>query len=162
MDRDTFVARFGGVFEHSPWIAERAWDQGHVSDTGRAETVHHALCRVLREASRDEQLELIRSHPDLGLRQEAMAELTRHSRSEQHSAGLDTLDEAERTRFVELNRAYRKKFGFPFVMAVKGREKAEILATLERRLSSEPEAEFDEALAQIEQIALLRLREILP
>jgi OHCU decarboxylase len=162
MDRNAFVLTFGQVFEHSPWIAERAYDRGLPADADRADGLHRALCAVLREASEAEQRALIDAHPDLAGRLALAGRLTEESAREQASAGLDRLTDRERARFVALNDAYRARFGFPFVMAIKGRSKAEILAAFERRLDHDAAAEQRTALAEIERIALLRLKELLP
>jgi OHCU decarboxylase len=161
MSRAIFVELFGDVFEHSPWIAEAAHAAGLGTGQDSAEGLHAALVHVLRAAGRDRKLALIRAHPDLAGRLDP-ARLTGDSRREQRSAGLDGLDPDERARFLALNDAYAEKFRFPFIMAVKGRPKDEILAAFEERLAHDPEAEFDAALAQIELIALLRLKERLP
>ncbi len=162
LSRRAFVARFGNVFEHSPWIAEATFDRGLGAELDSAEGLHRAMCEVLRSAPRERRLALIRAHPDLAGRLARRGELTEASRREQASAGLDGCTDEERARFNRLNEAYRSKFGFPFVMAVKGRNRQEILEALERRLGNEPEVEFETALAEIEKIALLRLRELLP
>ncbi len=119
------------------------------------------MVHVLSGASHDQKLALIQAHPDLAGRL-TLADLTDDSRGEQTSAGLDSLTEAERDRFLALNDAYKRKFGFPFIMAVKGRTKQEILAAFEERLDHETDQEFDTAIVQIELIALLRLRDRLP
>jgi len=116
---------------------------------------------VLSGATREQKLALVRAHPDLAGRFE-LAELTDDSQREQASAGLDSLSERERYRFLELNDAYRDKFGFPFIMAVKGRSKEDILAAFEERLEHDPGQEFDAAIGEIETIALLRLKDRLP
>ena len=162
MDRDDFLARFGGVFEHSPWIAEETFARGLGPEADSAEGLHRAMCAVMRAAPRERQLALIRAHPDLAGRLARRGALTEASRGEQASAGLDACSEEEFARFTELNAAYREKFGFPFVMAVRGRSRQEILAAFERRLDNDPETEFATALSEIEKIALLRLRELLP
>jgi OHCU decarboxylase len=160
MGRALFLEIFGDVFEHSPWIAEGAHSAlGPETDT--AEGLHGAFVQVLRAAGRAKKLALVRAHPDLAGRL-ALADMTADSQTEQSSAGLDRLAPQERDRFVALNEAYKQKFGFPFVMAVKGRAKEEILAAFEERLRHDPEEEFDRALAEIERIALLRLKERLP
>lgn len=161
LDRDTFVGRFGGVFEHSPWIAEAAWDAGLPEDAGTAAGVHGALCRALTGADADRKLALIRAHPDLAGRLALAGGLTAESSGEQSSAGLDRLTADELARFTELNDAYTAKFGFPFVMAVKGRDKSEILAAFETRLRNDAAAEFETALGQIERIARLRIDDLL-
>ena len=162
LSRADFVATFGGIFEHSPWIAEAAFDAGLPAEAKDAAGLHEALCAVLRSAPRDRQKALIDAHPDLAGRLALAGRLTAESNKEQASAGLDALTEDELARFTGLNDAYRARFGFPFITAVKGRGKAEILAAFERRLDNDPEAEFAEALAQIERIALLRLQDLLP
>ncbi len=161
MSKALFVERYGDVFEHSPWIAERAYDAGLTTAQDTAEGLHAAMVRVLSEASREAKLALIRAHPDLAGRLK-LADLTADSRSEQSSAGLDSLTGEERDWFLTLNDAYKDKFAFPFIMAVKGRSKQEIQAAFEERLEHDPEQEFDRAMVQIELIALLRLKERLP
>jgi OHCU decarboxylase len=161
MSRAMFVELFGDVFEHSPWIADRAYDAGLASAQDTAEGLHAALVQVLSGATREQKLALIRAHPDLAGRLK-LKDLTADSQSEQASAGLDRLTEEERNRFLALNDAYRQKFGFPFIMAVKGRSKEEIMAAFEERLDHDPEKEFETAIGQIEVIALLRLKERLP
>lgn len=161
MSRALFVERFGDVFEHSPGIAEDAFAAGLSPAQDNAENLHEALTAVLRGATRERQLALIRAHPDLAGRL-APAAMTPDSREEQASAGLDGLDEEEREQFIALNDAYRAKFGFPFIMAVRGRSKADILAAFEERLAHDPEPEFETALREVEAIALLRLKERLP
>ena len=131
------------------------------SEHNSAEGLHGALMAILAEASSTEKLALIDAHPDLAGRLK-LAELTEDSRGEQSSAGLDALSDLERDRFLVLNEGYRAKFGFPFIMAVKGRSKEDILAAFEERLGNEPEAELQAALEQIGRIALLRLRDRLP
>jgi OHCU decarboxylase len=161
MSKRLFVELYGDIFEHSPWIAERAFDAGLTTAQDTAEGLHAAMVHVLSEATREQKLRLIRAHPDLAGRLK-LADLTSDSRTEQSSAGLDSLTEAERDRFLELNDAYKRKFGFPFIMAVKGRSKEEILDAFEERVDHDPETEFGTAVVQIELIALLRLKDRLP
>jgi OHCU decarboxylase len=161
MNRALFVELFGDVFEHSPWIAQGAHEVGLTSAQDTAEGLHAAMVRVLAGATREQKLTLIRAHPDLAGRLK-LKDLTADSQSEQASAGLDSLTPADRDRFLALNDAYRARFGFPFIMAVKGRSRDEILQAFEDRLDHEYEQEFHTAMAQIERIALLRLKERLP
>jgi OHCU decarboxylase len=161
MSRALFVETFGDIFEHSPWVAERAFDAGLSTGQDTAEGLHAAMVHVLSEATREQKLALIRAHPDLAGRLK-LADLTADSRGEQASAGLDSLTEQERDRFLALNDAYKRKFGFPFIMAVKGRSKNEILNAFEARLEHDEEREFDTAIVQIELIGLLRLKDRLP
>ena len=160
MTRADFLARFGGIYEDSPWVPERLWQAGLTATHDRLEGLHGALAAVVAEASRAEQLALIRAHPDLAGRAALAGEVTVDSRAEQASAGLDSCTPEELRRFQELNAAYKAKFGFPYILAVKGRTRGEILADFERRLGNEPEAEFTEALRQIDRIALLRLESL--
>jgi OHCU decarboxylase len=157
-----FVARFGGVFEHSPWIAERAHalELGPAHDT--AIGVHSALARAFRAASDDERLGVLKAHPDLAGKLAAAKRLTPESTAEQQGAGLDSLTDAERARFTEFNDAYQSKFGFPFIIAVRDHDRAGILAAFETRLGNDRDQELATACAQVERIALLRLEDMLP
>jgi OHCU decarboxylase len=162
MDRDTFVARFGGVFEHSPWIAERA----HAGELGphhdTAAGLHNALARMFRSGSERERLGVLTAHPDLAGKLAAAGRLTAESSAEQAGAGLDMLTDRERATFQERNAAYVAKHGFPFIIAVRDHDKAGILAAFERRIGNDRAAEFAEACRQVERIAELRLADLLP
>jgi OHCU decarboxylase len=162
VDRAGFVARFGGVFEHSPWIAEAAWDAGLPADSDTAPGLHRALCAVLARAGPERQLALLRAHPCLAGRLALVGALTAESSAEQASAGLDRCTPEELGRFQSLNRAYEEKFGFPFIMAVRGVPRQAILDAFEQRIGNDAVAEFATALEQVERIALLRLQELLP
>ena len=162
MDCAAFVARFGGIYEHSPWIAERAWalelGPAHASATGLA----NALARVFRAASHDERLGVLTAHPDLAGKLAQARRLTADSTAEQASAGLDALTDDERATFERLNLEYVGKHGFPFIIAVRENTKDTILAAFLRRIDQDTAAEFAEACAQVERIALHRLKAILP
>jgi OHCU decarboxylase len=161
LSRSQFVECFGGIFEHSPWIAEIVFDAGLGEDCGTAAGLHRAMVEVLRQASPERKFALIEAHPDLAGRLAETGKLTAGSTAEQASAGLDSLSDAERAEFRALNARYRGRFGFPFIMAVKGRSKMEIQAAFHARLGQPRAAEIQTALSQIEKIALLRLQEIL-
>lgn len=161
MDKETFVAKFGGIFEHSAWIAERAFDLELGPAHDRAAGVHNALARVFRSASYDERLGVLNAHPDLAGKLAAAKRLTAESTHEQASAGLDALTDEERTKFSALNAAYVEKHGFPFIIAVKDHDKASIIAAFERRIDNATEVEFEEACRQVERIAQLRLEDML-
>ncbi|MDX1103085.1 2-oxo-4-hydroxy-4-carboxy-5-ureidoimidazoline decarboxylase [Sinorhizobium medicae] len=161
LTRDDFIRRFGGIFEHSPWVAERAYDRA-ASAGLTAGNVHSALCNAFREASPADRLRVLRAHPDLAGKLAVAGELTADSKAEQASAGLDRLSPEEHARFTELNSAYIKKFGFPFIIAVKGLVKGDILAAFEQRIDNSAEEEFEAACAEVERIARLRLRSMLP
>lgn len=160
--RQEFVARFGGVFEHSPFIAERAYDAGAVEGDLAVKAVHAALTAQFRAASEAERLGVLRAHPDLAGKLAIAGELTADSRNEQAGAGLDRLTPEEHARFTELNSAYTQKFGFPFIIAVKGLNRHDILSAFETRIGNDAAQEFATATAQVEKIAWLRLSAMLP
>jgi 2-oxo-4-hydroxy-4-carboxy-5-ureidoimidazoline decarboxylase len=151
--RDEFTRVVGPVFEHSPWIAERTWER---SPFANVETLHTELSRTVQDASTEEKLALVRAHPELA----GGSELTRASEKEQASAGLTNLVKSEATKLQERNRAYRERFGFPFVICVRKTQKEAMLAALEERLQNSPEAELEVALREISEIARLRLADL--
>ena len=162
MDRARFVERFGGIFEHSAWIADRAFDlelgPAHDSATG----LHNALARMFRSASRAERLGVLTAHPDLAGKLAQAKRLTAESTAEQASAALDALTDAERATFEALNTEYVAKHGFPFIIAVRDNTKDTILAAFKTRIGNDTETEFDTACRQVERIAELRLKDLLP
>ena len=162
MDRAAFIARFGGIFEHSAWIAERAYDlelgPAHDSAVG----LHNALCRMFRSASVAERLGVLNAHPDLAGKLAAAKRLTADSTHEQASAGLDALTDAERDQFQTLNAAYVARHGFPFIIAVRDNTKAGILAAFQTRLTNDTATEISTACQQVERIAAIRLKDMLP
>jgi len=162
MDRDTFVAAFGGIFEHSDWVAERAhaFELGPAHDS--ATGLQNALARAFRSAPQDARLAVLRAHPDLAGKLAAAKRLTAASTSEQGSAGLDALTDNERDTFTRLNTAYTQKHGFPFIIAVRDNTRATILASFQDRLANDNKTEFSEACRQVERIAYWRLRDMLP
>jgi OHCU decarboxylase len=162
MDLQHFVARFGSIFEHSPWIAERAWalELGPAHDC--ATGLHNALARAFRVASGDERLAVLRLHPDLAGKLAAAKRLTRESTQEQSSAALDALTDAERATFQELNAGYVAKHGFPFIIAVRDHTKASILSAFATRTRNDTKTEFATACTQVERIAELRLKDLFP
>ena len=159
MDRATFVDAFGGIFEHSPWVAEGAYDLelGPTHDT--AAGIHQMLTRVFRNASDDKRLAVLVAHPDLAGKLAEAKQLTASSTAEQASAGLDALTDTERETLTGLNTAYTEKFGFPFIIAVRDNTKATIIEAFQRRISQDRVTEFAEACRQVERIAELRLIE---
>ncbi|CCV09867.1 allantoinase PuuE [Mesorhizobium sp. STM 4661] len=162
MEFEAFVHAFGGVFEHSPWIAERAYELELGPAHDSAGGLHNALCRIFRAATEAERLSVLTAHPDLAGKLAKARRLTAESAKEQVSAGLDALTDKEREQFSKLNAAYVTTFGFPFIIAVKGKTRQEILAEFETRIGNSRGAEFDTACKQVERIALLRLRDMLP
>ncbi|MEP3442860.1 MAG: allantoinase PuuE [Sulfitobacter sp.] len=161
MGREEFVDRFGGIFEHSPWVAERAFELELGPAHDSAAGLHNALCRMFRSASEAERHGVLTAHPDLAGKLAAAERLTAESTAEQASAGLDALTDAERARFTELNTAYVAKHGFPFIIAVKDHSKDGILRAFEARIANDTDSEFATACKQVERIARIRLEQIL-
>ncbi len=157
MDRQAFVARFGGVFEESPWIADAAWE---ARPFGSVEGLHAAMVRAVERAPRERRLALIRAHPDLAGKAAVAGELTPESTREQAAAGLDRLTPEQYERITGLTASYRERFGFPFVVCAREHTAGSIIAAAERRVDAEPGAEERTALAEIAKIARLRLEDL--
>ena len=154
MSRDAFVAALGGVFEHSPWVAERAFPDRPFANV---DALHAAMASAVRRAGDGERIALVRAHPELAGKAALRGDLTEHSSNEQSDAGLRNCSPDELARITELNARYKAKFGFPFIMAVKGYERADIIREFTRRIEQDRATELGECLAQIEKIALFRL-----
>jgi len=153
---DDFVSRYGGIYEHSPWVAERA----HLlleETVPNTELLVRLMADCVDNASIDTQLELIRAHPDLAGKAQVAGELTADSTEEQSKAGLDQCTADEFERFQSLNASYKEKFGFPFIMAVRESNRSQILDAFASRLDNDYNAEFETALQEIHKIARLRL-----
>ncbi|MFC3283825.1 2-oxo-4-hydroxy-4-carboxy-5-ureidoimidazoline decarboxylase [Litchfieldella rifensis] len=159
LDRADFVGRFGDIYEHSPWVAEETWDNGLTHDQDTPSGLASAMGAVLAAASAERQLEVIRAHPDLAGKAALAGDLTDDSTREQAGAGLDQCTPEELARFERLNDAYKARFGFPFVMAVRGNDRHAILAAFETRLHNSPDEERRTAIEQINRIARLRLED---
>ena len=159
MDRQVFVAAFGDVFEHSPLIADKAYDLELGPTHDNAFGVHSTLALVFRSAGEKQRLDVLMAHPDLAGKLAAAGSLTPDSTAEQAGAGLDMLTDAERATFTTLNETYMSKFGFPFIIAVRDNSKASIMAAFQRRIDNDRATEFGEAFRQVERIALLRLQQ---
>ncbi|MCE2517024.1 MAG: allantoinase PuuE [Alphaproteobacteria bacterium] len=161
MDKPAFMAAFGGIFEHSPWVAEGAFarELGPAHDT--AGGLHQAMVQAFRGGTEDDRRAVLDAHPDLAGKLAAAGRLTKESTSEQASAGLDMLTDDERASFTALNDRYKEKFGHPFILAVKGLNKADILAAFTSRIDNDHETEFNTACREVEKIARLRLEDLL-
>ncbi|KPU84150.1 polysaccharide deacetylase [Marinosulfonomonas sp. PRT-SC04] len=162
MEIDSFVGTYGGIFEHSAWIAKGAHglELGPAHDT--AIGLHNALCRIFRRADHTARLGVLTAHPDLAGKLAAAKRLTDESTSEQASAGLDALTDAERESFIAQNTAYTAKHGFPFIIAVRDHDKASIMAAFQTRINNDSGVEFETACKQVERIAHYRLKDLLP
>ena len=152
-----FLAAFGGVFEHSPWIAERAWPGRPFAD---ASALHAAMVSVVSRASRAEQIALLNAHPELAGKEAKAGTLTQASTGEQASAGLNALSREEMTRIESLNRRHHEKFGFPFIIAVRLNSKERIFSEFERRLGLDADAELAACLGEVATITRLRLADL--
>ena len=151
------VTLLDGIYEHSPWVAEKAYDLGLDSSVDQIETLHQRMSDILLSADHASQLALINAHPDLAGKAAVQGQLTEASTNEQAGAGIHQCTAEEFQRFTELNDAYKAKFKFPFIMAVKGSNRHQILAAFETRIHNSAETEFKCALAEINKIALFRL-----
>ncbi len=152
-----FVQALGGVFEYSPWVAEEAWS---ARPFATVDALHEAMMRVVRHRNTEEKIALLRAHPELAGRVARAGEMTRDSVAEQSSAGLDRMTEAEFARFDQLNTAYREKFGFPFIVAVRNHSKKSILDRFANRLDNAPDKEIETALDEIGAITRMRLDDL--
>lgn len=156
MDGPAFVAAFGDVAEHSPWVAERAAAQRPFASKSE---MAEAFGDEVREAGPAEKLALLRAHPDLAGRAALAGEIAAESRREQAGAGLDTLTPLEFARFTALNESYKARFGFPFILAVRGADKQTILDAFAERIEREPEAEMAMAVSQVTRIIGFRIED---
>jgi 2-oxo-4-hydroxy-4-carboxy-5-ureidoimidazoline decarboxylase len=158
LDQADFVRRLGGIIEHSPWIADATW---HERPFASVDALHAAMVGALASAPVDTQLAVIRAHPELAGKAAIRGEMTADSIDEQGSAGLTQCSPNEFARLSALNRGYNAKFGFPFIIAVKGLDRATIIERFVARLDNDRATEFNEALAQIARISRLRLAQLL-
>ncbi len=158
MERVAFVEKFGGIFEKSPWVAERAWDRKPFASI---DALHAAMVEVVKFAPLPSQLRLLQNHPDLAGKEAQANAMTASSVSEQASAGLNALSKAEMARISELNAAYKEKFGFPFIIAVRMHTKEGIFFDFSRRLRNDTQTEYLNDLQNVYAITRLRLDKLL-
>jgi 2-oxo-4-hydroxy-4-carboxy-5-ureidoimidazoline decarboxylase len=156
MSKEAFVERFGGIYEHSPWVAEAVWPDYAAGRLNRPGALAEAMRNVVEAATYDRKLALIRAHPELA----SKAKMADASVQEQSGAGLDQCTPEEFEAFQQMNSAYKIRFGFPFIVAVKGMTRQDILAVFQRRLANDPDLEFDTAISQIHRIAGFRLADL--
>lgn len=157
MTREAFVSHFADIYEHSAWVAEQAYDQGADEALDSVDSLQQRMAEILLQADKQAQLDLINAHPDLAGKAAVAGELTSSSTSEQAGAGISECTPEEFERFTALNNAYKAKFGFPFIMAVKGSNRHQILAAFEERIHNTPDQEFERAVQEINKIARFRL-----
>jgi 2-oxo-4-hydroxy-4-carboxy-5-ureidoimidazoline decarboxylase len=153
-----FVELLDGIFEHSPWVAERAYLLRPFSSLTN---LHEAMVHIVRQASIDKRLQLLREHPELAGKEAAAGSLTEASKREQAGAGLNQCSAEELARIEHLNQAYAERFGFPFIIAVSGLDKLQIIAAMEQRLEHTADEEFTTAIGEVEKIALIRLENLI-
>ena len=158
MDRSSFVQKFGGIFENSPWVAEQAWDKRPFANV---DAMHAAMVEVAKFAPAPRQLALLQSHPDLAGKEAQAGAMTASSVTEQASAGLNALSKDEMTQISDLNAAYKKKFGFPFIIAVRMHTKEGIFFEFRRRLQNDTASEYANDLQNVYAITRLRLAKLL-
>lgn len=154
MEPAEFLTLLGGVFEHSPWVAERAWSARPFDSV---HSLHGAMVHSMKAASEEQRMNLLCAHPELAGKEVRAGRLTASSTVEQASAGLDRLDDDELAQWAEFNSRYRSRFGFPFIMAVKSRSKEEILSSLRARLRNDAPVEVRTAMEEIGRITRFRL-----
>ena len=157
-DKQAFVARFGAVFEHSPWVAERAWEKRPFASV---DLLHQAMIQAAAQATMEEKLALVRAHPELAGREAKAGALTAGSAGEQGRLGFTSLGTEEFLKMQEINRAYREKFGFPCIIALRlHRSRDSVMQEMQQRLRNSPEIELNNALQQIGHIARGRLEKL--
>lgn len=160
LSKKEFLALYGGIYEHSQWIAEGAWSMKQGSNLDTAAGLHGAMKTVVDTADDEAKLKLICAHPDLAGKAAVRGDLTEESKSEQTGAGLDRCSPREFEEFQALNKTYKNKFGFPFIIAVKGLDRTDILDAFKRRATHDRDTEFKSALNQIHRIAGFRLLDL--
>ena len=161
LSKTEFLNLFGCVFEKSNWIAEDLYLSGIKNEYNNADGLHNSMVRIFRSSSHDKKLNVLLAHPDLAGKLAQRGELTIESTNEQKSAGLDQLTPDEFAEFKYLNTTYMNKYGFPFIIAVKGLTKIKILSQFKKRVNNSKTAEFNEACLQVEKIAYIRIRDII-
>ncbi|TYL47608.1 2-oxo-4-hydroxy-4-carboxy-5-ureidoimidazoline decarboxylase [Marinomonas sp. IMCC 4694] len=163
LNKADFISLFSGIYEHSDWVADALWHQkvqhpsGYFHDITSIKIV---MANIVENSTDEQKLLLLRAHPDLAGKAALAGELTHASTNEQAGAGLDHCSEEELAHFLQLNNRYHEKFGFPFIMAVKGATKAQILAGFEARTPNDCQTEFDRAMSEVHKIAGFRLADL--
>ena len=160
MKQEEFIARFRDVYEHSPWVAEQAWLRGLEAEHDTVAGLGALFREIVDNAGEQKLMVLVRVHPDLAGKAAMRGELTVESTSEQAGAGIDQCSEEEFEQFQQYNKAYREKFGFPFIMAVKGSNRQAILTAFGQRLRNGPDRELSQAIEEIHKIASFRLQQM--
>ena len=154
IDEREFVDLLGGIFEHSPWVAELVYDERPFADR---DSLYRAMTSAMQRAPKARRMDLLCAHPELAGKEAASGDLTAASKREQAGAGLDHCSAQELEKIRYFNRAYRERFGFPFIIAVSGLDRGQIIAAMETRLGNDIDTEFDTALGEVEKIARIRL-----
>ena len=160
LSREEFISIFGSVYEHSPWIAAQLYDAGIEQTFNNCQSLHVAMKTIVDNADRKQKLKLLNSHPDLAGKLAVNEVLTPSSAFEQTGAGLNNCSQDEFDEFQKLNKKYKAKFGFPFILSVSGYQRKEILEIFRERVNNEKTIEFAEALEQVHCIAMFRLENI--
>jgi OHCU decarboxylase len=162
MAKASFIEHFKDIYEHSPWVAEHTYTRLPSINADDIQQLHQLMSDTLSNASKNQQLTLINAHPDLAGKAALRNELTASSTHEQAGAGIHECSPQEFAHFTELNKAYKAKFNFPFIMAVKGSNRLQILEAFETRIHNDIDTEFEQAIKEINKIALFRLEALQP
>ena len=160
LSRPAFIKIFGSIYEHSPWVAEALFDLGISEEDSNPKTIAKRMATIVDSAGTEKQMMLLRAHPELVGKLAVGESLTFESTAEQASAQLDQCSSEEFTAFQDLNQRYGKKFGHPFIIAVRGLDRANILSAFRKRISNTPDDEFQTALNEVHKIAKLRLEQL--
>lgn len=161
MTCDEFIELFGGVYEHSPWIAEQAFKGGLNEKDNQPINLAARMEGIVDSSSQGEKLKLLKAHPELAGKLAIKDQLTTESKKEQGGAGLDACSKEEFEAFQRLNAQYNEKFGFPFIIAVKGLNRSKILEAFRNRVNNREEDEFHQALSEVHKIARLRILDLM-
>ena len=160
LNQAEFIALLGGIYEHSPWVAEAVFSEGITSEDNNINLLAERMKKVVDDSSQEIKLALLKAHPELAGKLAITGKLTKDSKVEQASAGLDQCSEEEFAQFSRLNSEYTKKFGHPFIIAVKGLKRNDILKKFSDRIDNNSQTEFSTALNEVHKIAKLRLEEL--
>ena len=154
LSKTEFISIFGNIFEKTEWIAERCYESKPYNNL---DELVSKMMKIFENSEKEKHLEILNSHPDLAVEKK----LTKDSKNEQKNASLNQCTDKEFIEFKKLNEEYKKKFGFPFIIAVKGKNKEEILNSFRQRITNNINSEFEEAKKQVKKIASFRLSEII-
>ena len=158
LNQAEFITLLGSIYEHSPWVAHTLYSEGITSEDNNVDFLANRMKTIVDASSQETKLNLLKAHPELVGKLAITGKLTKDSKAEQASAGLDQCSEEEFTEFRKLNFQYTERFGHPFIIAVRGLKRSEILLAFKQRINNDNQTEFETALIEVHKIALLRLK----